>query len=203
MPCVSNRLTTYSVTIVGSIQCSKYFQIPLGGGNNASWYVGDITTSASFEAMRSELLLILKEALWDSDHDPSAPQHSSQEIVSMGNWREFKVSKNLLSNGELDALRKLAQNGADFKVYFLDQSQAVFPVVRVLSHPEPSTIWMYCMREGHYTLGFALSASSGGHHCQCWIGPANAVDSFESFFGGTNGSILLYKDISIRLFYKL
>jgi len=160
--------------------------------------------------MRSELLLIFREALWDSNNYPedSLPDTTAANLptsIPGSSWKEFPVSRKLLTVEELVALRKLAQSGADFKVYFMDQNHAIFPVVRVLSHPDPWTVWMYCMREGdpHYTLGFALSTKDKSYHSQCWIGTPVSVTSYDSFFGGTSGSIAnTGKDITIRLFYR-
>jgi len=194
--------------------CSKHFQIALNSNNCASWYDGDIATSAAFEAMRSELLLILKETLWDLNNYPNdalpdtstgTTSHLSQTATS-GNttWKEFPVSRKLLTEEELTALRKLAQNGADFKVYFMDNYHAIFPVVRVLSHADPATVWMYCIREGspQYTFGFAFSSKHNSNHSQCWIGTPVTVSSYDTFFTGTTGSIVNAKDITIRLFYR-
>jgi len=116
---------------------------------------------------------------------------------------EFEYSKPQLTHEELVNLRKIIRLGADFKIVILEGTHMVIPVVRVISHADENTVWMYCMREGDFSFGFGLSEVSSRYHCQCWIGNPITVDSFESFTGGTSGNIVPRRDFEFRLLYRL
>eukprot|EP01124_Arcella_intermedia_P010124 TRINITY_DN16670_c0_g1_i1.p1 TRINITY_DN16670_c0_g1~~TRINITY_DN16670_c0_g1_i1.p1 ORF type:complete len:205 (+),score=26.75 TRINITY_DN16670_c0_g1_i1:29-643(+) len=132
---------------------------------------------------------------------PSSPSPAPAPSL----WREFPFAHpSQLTPSELSGLRELLRQGADWKLILTEGTQMVLPIVRAISQASEHTVWMYCMREGNFTLGFALSTQgSAEYHGECWLGKPVEVSSFDNFVGGTSGNIVGRRKMLFRLLYKL